>query len=124
MPRLADHRPISDLEVAVLARMLECCAVTGPITTDQASLQSLNVVAHCDCGCDTVDFQGIDWSAPPTVIADGQGKTATGEEVGILVFGNGSAITCLEVYNYSDEPARLPVVKSIQPYGGTRYGAV
>ena len=110
--------------MAVLARMLERCAVNGPITIDQASLQGLKVVAHCDCGCDTVDFQGIDWSGPPTLIADGEGKTAAGDEVGILVFSNGSAITCLEVYNYSDEPARLPTVDSIQPYGGTRYGAV
>ena len=124
MARLPAPRPISQREVAVLARMLERCAVQGAVTFDLASLERLNVVARCDCGCDTVDFQGIDWSTRPAVIADGQGKTETGDEVGIIVFGNGSAIACLEVYNYSDEPARLPVVETIQPYGATARGAV
>jgi hypothetical protein len=57
------------------------------------------------------------------VIADGQGKTEAGDEVGIIVFGNGSAITCQEVYNYSHEPARLPAIESIQPYGASPAGA-
>ena len=108
----------------MLARTLERCAVRGRVNIGHASLVNLKVVAHCDCGCDSVDFHGIDWSAPPTVIADGQGKTEAGDEVGIIVFSNGSAITGLEVYNYSDEPARLPAIESIQPYGGARYGAV
>jgi hypothetical protein len=76
------------------------------------------VVARCDCGCDTVDFEAIDWSKPPSVIADGKGRTEKGEEVAIIVFGTDSSVCCLEVYNHGDNPARLPVVDSIHPYGG------
>jgi hypothetical protein len=124
MARLPAPRPISPREVAVLARMLERCAVQGSVTIDLASLQRLNVVARCDCGCDTVDFQSVDWSTRPAVIADGQGKTETGDEVGVIVFGNGSVIACLEVYNYGDEPARLPAVETIQPYGARAHDTV
>lgn len=117
MPRHRFARPISEHELAVLTRMLEQCAMKGPLSINRSELPKLNVVARCDCGCDTVDFKSIDWSKPPSVIADGQGKTESGGDVGIIVFGDEAAIACLEVYNHTDEPARLPVLESITPYG-------
>lgn len=110
-------RSISEPEAAVLARMLERCAVGGAGPFDPASLAQLKVVAQCDCGCDSVDFEGIAGSGPPTMIADGQGMTAAGDEVAVMVFGSGTVITSLEVYNYSNRPARLPAAETIRPFG-------
>jgi hypothetical protein len=104
--------------------MLESCAVNGPVRVDPGTVSGLKVIARCDCGCDTVEFEGIDWSAPATVVADGQGSTGAGEEVGIIVFANGSTIACLEVYNYGDAPAHLPRVESIKAHGAQQAGAV
>src|SRR5438876_10767877 len=101
MPRLPVPRPISQREAAVLSRMLNRCAVNGPVAVD-TSVEKLKVVAHCDCGCDTVEFEGIDWAAKPTVIADGKGTTEKGDEVGIIIFSNGSCITSLEVNHYDE----------------------
>ena len=120
MPRLSLVRPISQQEAAILVRMLDHCAAIAELRLDRESLPKLSVVARCDCGCDTVDFQPIDWSKPPAVIADGKGTTEKGDEVGIIVFGTDSSVACLEVYAHGDELARLPVVDSIHPYGGER----
>jgi hypothetical protein len=117
MARLSLVRPISEPEAAVLTRVLERCAMKGRLQIDRASLSKLNVVARCDCGCDTVDFTTIDWSDPPAVIAEGQGKTKGGDDVGIIVFGSERSVACLEVYSHSPGPARLPVLDSITPYG-------
>ena len=117
MTKLQAPRAITEHESAVIMKMLESCAVNGLVTIDPGTVPSLKVIAQCDCGCDTVEFEGIDWSAPPTVVADGQGSTSAENEVGVIVFANGAAITCLEVYNHGDAPARLPRVESIKGYG-------
>jgi hypothetical protein len=98
----------------VIDRALEVCPVGSVTSAQRNSVSLLEVVTSCGCGCDTVEFDGIDWSDPPAVIADGTGNTADGKSVGILVFGTIDRITCLEVYSFDDEPARLPDLDSIR----------
>jgi len=50
------------------------------------------------------------------IIADGLGDAPDGRGVGVLVFGRADTITCLEVYSFDDEPARLPRLDSIRPF--------
>jgi hypothetical protein len=83
-----------------------------------AMAERLVVSSLCGCGCDTVEFQGAGRDVP-VVIADGLGDTLDGSGVGIIVFGTPETITCLEVYSFSDLPARLPTLDSIQPFGPT-----
>ena len=117
MARLSLVRPISEREAAVVTRMLERCAVKGPLKIRRDSISKLNVVARCDCGCDTVDFETIDWSKPPSIVADGQGRTQSGDEVGIIIFGSEVSVVCLEIYKHHPGPGRLPLVDSIEPHG-------
>jgi hypothetical protein len=97
--------------------MLETCAVQERLLINPTSLAKLSVVARCDCGCDTVDFESINWSDPPAVVADGQGTSKNGDSVGLIVFGRRDRVVCLEVYNHKPGPAKLPVLDSIKPYG-------
>jgi hypothetical protein len=101
----------------VISRALEVCPIATITDTQRASLKSLEVVRNCDCGCDTVEFQGCGWREPPAVIAEGLGVTTADRSVGLIVFGTTEAITCLEVYSFDDEPARLPILDSIRGYG-------
>lgn len=117
MAKLPISRPISQHEAMVITKMLQVCATGAGEKINLESVSNLKVVARCDCGCDTVDFQGVDWATPPDIVADGQGKTEANNDVGITVFANESAIVCLEVYNHGDELARLPTLESIVAYG-------
>jgi hypothetical protein len=101
----------------VITKMLQVCATGAAEKINLQSVSNLKVVARCDCGCDTVDFEGVDWATPPAVVADGQGKTEANDHVGIIVFANDSTIVRLEVYNHGYELARLPTLESIVGYG-------
>jgi hypothetical protein len=116
MPRTPQApRPISADEAAVLHRALEVCPVRPVSEALHSSVSTLRVVKRCDCGCDTVNFEGIR-SEPPSIIADGIGETPDGKEIGLIVFGNSDQLLSLEVFSYDDEPARLPIISSIRGY--------
>jgi len=110
-------RPISADEVAVLRRALEVCPVHPVSEALYGSVSSLRVIRCCDCGCDTVDFDGVERSEPSSIIADGIGEPPVGKEIGIIVFTKGDHLVTLEVYSYDDEPARLPTLGSIRAFG-------
>jgi hypothetical protein len=81
------------------------------------ALDSLEVVSTCKCGCDTIEFRGIDWTSHPRPVASGPANTPDGREIGLLVFATDERVVCLEVYSYDDNPARLPRLDSIRTYG-------
>ncbi len=116
MPRVSLVRPITPREVQVIERVLEVGAERGAEIIDREALPKLSVIRRCDCGCDTVDFQGCDWANSPRKVAEAKGRTEAGREVVVMIFADGSDVKCLEVYNHSEEPARLPDPGSIQPW--------
>ena len=113
-------RPISAEEVAVIYRALEVCP-TGPVSQAlRDSVPTLCVIWRCTCGCDTVNFEHMNESARQTIVADGIGETPAGKEIGLIVFGKGDHVVSLEVYGFDNEPARLPTLDSIRPFGHRR----
>jgi hypothetical protein len=120
MPRAPyTPRPISGAERAVLTRALEVCPSSPLAKALSDTVAALQVVSTCGCGCDTVEFDCTRLPDPPSVIADGVALTPEGESIGILVFGYDHGITCLEVYNFDDVPARLPTLESIRSFENT-----
>jgi len=109
--KLPQPREISPAEAAVIFRMLESKAPEFG-TSLRDSVAQLRVVAVCDCGCDTVEFEGCDWSNPPRVVVEGQGVMPNGNPVGVIVFADSSAIRSLEVYSLDGETPRLPVLST------------
>lgn len=109
-------RPISPQELEVLRRALRVCATRAASPAHDSAASKLVVASLCECGCDTVEFQGAGGEIA-AVIADGIGETPEGAGVGLLVFGKSDTITCLEVYSFDDTPARLPRLDSIRPFG-------
>ncbi len=112
-------RAISPLEVEVLRHVLTACSTQEVPASVLNSLTELTVVNRCGCGCDTVEFEGIDWKDAPEVLGEGVGVTPDGRTVGVLAFGSSERILCLEVYSLDDEIAKLPVPESISAGTGS-----
>jgi len=111
------ERLISEAEAAVLQHLLAADAQAPASALE--SLRSLVVVDRCECGCASIDF-----AVPPSntqqasPLLHGSGRSASGEELGIIVWANGECISGLEVTSYSNVPAPLPVLSSIQVVAG------
>jgi hypothetical protein len=109
-------RKILPLEAEVILRALDKCPAAPVTPSLLATVTTLEVASRCECGCDTVNFIGWGQAGPPQILADGVADTPDGKAIGVIVFGTPNQITCLEVYSYDDEPARLPRVDSIRAY--------
>ena len=79
------------------------------------ALPALRVVAMCECGCASVDFEAPPSPERPMIMADATARTSSGGEIGIIVWGRSDAITSLEIYDRGAGEADLvlPVVTSI-----------
>lgn len=114
--RLARPRPISIKEIAVLKTALSVAAVVPSASALISSVTELTVLAHCSCGCDSVEFAPLPPEAPRHIAADAVAKAPDGDPIGLIVWAAGGHVSQLEVYNFSERLARLPVVSSIQSY--------
>ena len=108
-------RPISQAEVDVLVATLARAPVIKPNHIELATLNSLTVYSKCECGCASIGFLPEEEKSPAEtrLLADGQGRTVTGEEIGVLVYGTDSRVVDMEVYWYETSAAPLPVASSI-----------
>jgi hypothetical protein len=73
------------------------------------------VVAKCECGCASVDFDAPPREERATLVADGTAQTSRGGQVGVIVWGRPDAITGLEIYDLGagEGDLGLPVSASI-----------
>ena len=108
--------PASAEQKAVIVRALAVCPTDLASPRHHETVASLQVTSRCDCGCDSVNFEGWSIDPPAVILADGVGFAPDGSEVGVIVFGTEGAITGLEVYASKDSPARLPEVETIRGY--------
>ena len=116
--RSKPNRSISETEAACIRVTLERAPALPDISTLAATIGALRVVDRCDCGCASVDFEN-DASEHAQPIADGIGKTASGGDVGVIVWGNSNAITGLEIYDLGagENDLVLPELDSIVCFG-------
>lgn len=108
-------RPIEPIEAAAISALLMRAQIGEACEASSCDFGSLKVVGKCSCGCDSLFFTGIDEAANQFRLADGLGYTEDGEEIGMILWASGSRIVHLELYNYSELPARLPPACSICP---------
>jgi hypothetical protein len=115
-----ENRPIrtseSDVVLAALRR-----APTGVIPPAlMETVPTLRVIGRCECGCPTVDFEPSEDAVPSRPIADGIGRTSSGTEVGIIVWGTEDKITGLELYELGTPVTELPEAGTIEPFESHR----
>lgn len=99
-------RSITSEEAAIVKQALLKAALT-PVPTDTIqSVESLRVIAECECGCGSVEFESCE--ATESRVSDGVGYLLTGERVDIMVWGRGKRISSLEIVNHLGA-GKLPV---------------
>lgn len=113
-------RPITSDEATAIGALLIRAPTGESSEASSCDIGLLKVVGKCPCGCDSLFFTGIDEAADQFRLADGLGYTEDGEEIGMILWASGSRIVQLELYNYSDNPARLPPAGSICPFEEAR----
>ncbi|HJU07483.1 MAG TPA: hypothetical protein VJ727_03280 [Rhodanobacteraceae bacterium] len=109
-PRLIDQR-----ELAVLTAALQT-AGTGLFDWSGKDLGNLRIISQCDCGCASVDFASSKSKAPREMLADGIAITANNKYVGVIVWGDRSEVTGLEIYPMGGDDLSLPSPLSIMSW--------
>jgi hypothetical protein len=100
----------------LVLQLLEYGGEARPPYTD---LDSLQVVAVCDCGCGSFETVRSGSVASSTglgrILADGYGTVDEGEAVGLILRGTEESVTFLEVYSLAHDPpyAALPSPLSV-----------
>lgn len=113
-----ERRPLTDAERALLEWLL---ANGSPEAKQYASqLSQVRVVGRCTCGCPSIDLAIGDRQqrtvGPSHVLADFEGVTADGIEVGLILHAREGQLSELEVYPMPevDGPFSLPAIKSLK----------
>ena len=113
-------RSLTDHEAAVITAVLYRAPIRDRNLVVDSDVESLKVVGRCDCGCDSLFFEGIEKQEEQARLADGLGYTTVGDEIGIILWGSKTGPVHLELYNYTEHPARLPQAESVCPYEQAR----
>jgi hypothetical protein len=113
-----ERRRIRQNEVEVIRAALDRALVAPLDQTVNAAVPELDVIARCECGCASIDFDAPTSEERSGIIADATGQTPRGGQVGIIVWGRSGAITALEIYDLGagDDDLVLPVQKSVTPW--------
>lgn len=120
MQPVTPARALTEIEAAVIAAAIARAPFGDPGPASSYLQPELKVVGRCDCGCDSVFFEGIETAKEQYRIADGLGYSAEGEEIGVIVWADNGRIVHLELYNYTENLPRLPLPDSVCPFEESR----
>jgi hypothetical protein len=115
---IPERRGINQIEAEIIRAALERASL-GPLDeTVRVAIPNLTVVALCECGCASVDFDAPTSEQRSGTIARATGQTPRGGQVGIIVWGRSDAITALEIYDLGagDDNLVLPVPTFVIPW--------
>jgi hypothetical protein len=85
-------------------------------------LPNVTVVSRCGCGCPTIDLavegDAAPLSSPTTVLADAQGVSPEGVEVGLILHSRRGMISELEIYSLAGDDRRfsLPRIDDLESF--------
>src|SRR5713101_6453382 len=121
---LPEHRAITPDETEVIRAALEHARVLRIDDAAKAALPVLTVVAKCECGCASVDFDAPPSQERSTIVADGTARTSRGGQIGVIVWGRPDAITGLEIYDLGagEGDLVLPISTSITAWDRSEAG--
>lgn len=113
-----EHRPLTQEERA----LLEWLITNGSPEAQQYASQIANVsvVGRCACGCPSLDLALVGRkqrkTAPSDILADFEGRTPEGIEVGVILHAREGEISELEIYAIPEVegPFNLPSIESLK----------
>lgn len=98
---IPERRHIHQSEAEVIRAALDRASVVSIDQAANSAIPNLEVVARCECGCASVDFDAATSEERSGIVADATGQTPRGGQVGIIVWGRSDAITALEIYAWA-----------------------
>ena len=111
--RKVTSRELGIIERALVLGLYSLNGVPGP---DEATLDALRVVGGCGCGCTSIDFEANAPGGEP--YAEGNGTTADGIPVGLILWERDKRFTGLEVYMLGEDTPDLPIPESLHRSDG------
>jgi hypothetical protein len=110
-----DPRLLTPAEVAVVSAAIQRAPFGEGFRLDEVHLTSqVRVVGRCECGCASVFFSSPEWTNEHHRVADGEGYTADGEKIDVIVWATSTELAHLELVSYSERTASLPDPSSIR----------
>lgn len=121
---IPERRRIKKSEIEVIRTALQRAPMAPVEGSADAAIPDLEVVARCECGCASVDFEAPISDRPPMILADATARTPRGGKVGVIIWGRSDAITGLEIYDQGagDHDLVLPVPATILSWEETDVG--
>ena len=120
---LTNPRALSQTELELVDWLLRHGVSDAEIFFPQ--VQHLKVVAHCQCGCASIDFS-VGQERPKKlgmrVLSDYQWRDSEGHLFGIFLFEQDDLLGGLEVWSIDGDetPATLPAIELLEPIGTPR----
>jgi hypothetical protein len=75
------------------------------------------VVSGCGCGCASIDFEKEEGHAGVRLLAEGIGKSTSGVDLLVILWGRDDALTSLEVVDLGPQSANaLPNPSLLKPW--------
>lgn len=102
---------------AIVDWLLEHAATCD--TSGYRANSSLRVVAKCECGCASAEFEARS-STPGVILADAVAVYPDGQKAGVILWGCDGEITELEVYELDEVADRLPEIAYLRRWEGLK----
>lgn len=94
------RRPASPEEKAIVHWLLRHASDSDAVARFSGTVDGLEVVDRCDCGCPSVDFVKEGQGAGADILAEANGTALDGLPLHLLLWGRDGRISGLEVYDY------------------------
>lgn len=112
------RRKITQDERSMVRWLLEHAATSPDHAKYLETVDTLEVVDRCDCGCPSVDFLKEGQGAGAEILADAVGTATDGLPLNLILWGKEGVISGLEVYNYDGGSwFPLPALQGVRPNG-------
>lgn len=107
-----DPRPLTADEREVLKAVLEKGAQTPQASEYLLTIDSLRVIAHCECGCGSIDFAANNHAIE---LASGIANLRSGEPVEVIAWGDHARI-CGLAFAGGPGGCALPVPSTVRSW--------
>jgi hypothetical protein len=110
-------RRIAPEEAAVIRWLLDHSDPTKVGAFTGVSVDALEVVGGCDCGCCSIDFS--ESMAGAEIIADALAIYPDGQEAGVILWGRNGELLGLEIHdNTPGASERMPELSNLRTWEG------
>ncbi len=113
MKRSLPERDITAHEAAIIEWLLDHAAMRDTSAYRTKPIAALRVVGGCDCGCSSLDFASSATGAR-VILADGLAVYSDQQKAGFILWGCGSDIVMLEVYEMDPVANRVPEIEDLR----------